>query len=699
MKRSIALSITMVTAGFLAACGQQKYSESLNTKQALQAFGLDDRFAIEVFATDPHVMDPTSMVFDENGDIYVVEMPDYPFKPEEGPGRGKIKKLFDRDGDGRIDDSVVFADSITDATSVLPWKEGVLVTAAPDIWYMKDTDGDGRADEKEKVFTGFFTNNQEAQITNLRFNVDNWIYASNFGQAGEVHFNRHPEAAPLSMGGADFRFRLDRGAFQRETAPGQFGQTFNKWGDRFVSHNTTHVQQMIMPYRYLHRHPYLPTGEGMENINDHGLEMYQLTEAPYWRVERTKRRNKRYKEQNLDRVEHTDDHFTGASGGTYYGAELFPEPYRGSIFTGEVAGNLVHRDKLTREKGQIPYIARRSESEQDREFLASTDPWFRPTNFTVGPDGALYVLDYYRQHIETPLSIPEDLKEDMDFLRGDDMGRIYRIVPKGESPELPLDEIKETTTAEQYMQWLTHPNQWYRLQGQRVLLEMQDESVLPAVEELFRTHEDAVVRLHALYVMEGLDVLNADLIRAALGDPAPGLRRHGLMLAERFPRTRPEVVALARDSSRGVVFQTALSLGAFDSGRVTEPLADILQNHYKSHWMRLAVLSSEAGSSPPLLEQLQAGGFFEAWAEQKGAFIHDFGYVTGARHSGDDMMDVLRFLSGLDAEYQKAALEGFAAGTRKSEGDISSDLRDQLEALTAKGDEGLKSIISNILKE
>jgi len=620
-------------------------------------------------------------VFDENGDIYVVEMPDYPFKPEEGPGRGKIKKLFDRDGDGRIDDSVVFADSVTDATSVLPWKDGVLVTAAPNIWYMKDTDGDDRADQREKVFSGFFTENQEAQITNLRFNVDNWVYASNFGQAGEVHYNRQPEAEPLPIQGADFRFRLGRDAFERETAPAQFGQTFDKWGNRFVSHNTTHIQQMIMPYRYLYRHSYLPTSRGMENINDHGLRMYQLTEAPYWRAERTDRRNKRYQEQNLDRVEHADDHFTGASGGTYYGADLFPEEYQGNIFTGEVAGNLVHRDKLVRKEDQIPYIAQRPEGEQEQEFLASTDPWFRPTNFTVGPDGALYVLDYYRQHIETPLSIPEDLKEEMDFLRGDDKGRIYRIVPKSQSPELSLDQIRETTTPEGYVEWLTHPNQWFRLTAQRLLLETQDQSVLPAVEELFHNHDDAVVRLHALYVLEGMDALTPDIIREVLGDPAPQLRKHGLMLAERFPETAPDVIEMTQDSSLHVVYQAALSLGAFEPERVIEPLAELLQDHYQRHWMRIAVLSSEAGSSAPLLTQLKETGFFETMDEGKGQFLQGFAYVTGARGDEGDMGELLATLPELPEEHKKAALEEFSRALDQSEQEVPADLQKQLEAL------------------
>ncbi|SMO62687.1 putative membrane-bound dehydrogenase domain-containing protein [Fodinibius sediminis] len=691
--------MAVVMALTFISCGEKKYPEPMNVEEALDSFRVDDRFEVQVYASEPHVMDPTSMVFDEKGNVYVVEMPDYPFKPEEGPGRGKIKKLMDRDGDGRIDDSVVFADSITDATSILPWKEGLLVTAAPNIWYFRDTDGDDRADDKEKVFSGFFENNQEAQITNLRFNVDNWIYASNHGQAGEVHFNRDPDAEPLSMAGADFRFRLDRGEFEPETAPGQFGQTFDKWGNRFVTQNTRHIQQMVIPYRYLHRHSYLPTTNGMANINDHGLPMYQLTEAPYWRAERTKRRNKRYQEQDLDRVEYADDHFTGASGGTYYGADLFPKEYRDNIFTGEVAGNLVHRDQLVSSPDQVEYTAQRPENEQDREFLASVDPWFRPTNFTVGPDGALYLLDYYRQHIETPLSIPEDLKEDMDFLRGDDMGRIYRIVPKDQAPTLPLGELNNTTASNQYVEWLSHPNRWFRLNAQRMLLQKQDKSVLPAVEELFMENENAVTRLHALYVMEGMDALTLNIIREALNDASPGVREHALILSERFPEVLPEAITLSSDPSHKVVLQAALSLGEFESEAVTEPLADILQEHYRDHWIRLGVLSSDAGSSMALFETLQdETGFFGSWDEEKEQFLHDFSYVTAARNNGEDMAQLLEAVSGLPVDSRKMVAEGFSGGLAKSEADLPSDVEEQLQALAGDGDEELKNIISNIIE-
>src|SRR5699024_9323685 len=135
---------------------------------------------------------------------------------------------------------------------------------------------------------------------------------------------------------------------------------------------------------------------------------------------RTDRRNEKYQKHDLDRTEYAKDHFTGASGGTFYGGDAFPEKYYGSIFTGDVSGNLVHRDVLVQPSDPMDpfYTAIRGKEEQKKEFLAAKDPWFRPTNFALGPDGYLYVVDTYRQHIETPVSIPDDLGAEMDFMAG-----------------------------------------------------------------------------------------------------------------------------------------------------------------------------------------------------------------------------------------------------------------------------------------
>ncbi len=683
----------------LQSCKEEIYPGPLSPEASMATFHLDENFEVSLFASEPLVMDPVEMIFDEKGNIYVVEMPDYPFQPEGEEGAGRIKQLFDRDKDGIIDDAVIFADSVKDATSLQVWKEGLLVTAAPYIYYMKDTDGDHKADVREVLFEGFFKNNQEAQITNLRFNIDNWIYASNHGQAGSVHSGRQPQADALDTRGSDFRFRLDQNKFENATGTAQFGQTFNDWGHRFISHNTTHIRQTVIPWRYIHRHKYLPGTQGALNISNHDLLMFQLSKAPYWRVERSRRRQQQYDAQNLNRIEHVDSHFTGSSGGTHYGADLFPPEYQGNIFTGEVMGNLIHRDVIRMPLDQPTYIASRAEKERDREFLASTDEWFRPDNFTVGPDGALYVIDMYRQHIETPLSIPEDLKEDMDFMRGEDMGRIYRIVPKGKSPAVIPDDLSMNHNTSLYLEWLGHPNQWYRLNGQRLLLEQQDQSVVPEVKSKFLQDRNPVTRLHALYVLDGMNALTEDLVNIALTDPAPGVREHALILAEKFPGCLPNMIVCTKDSSARVVLQAALSLGSGSRTQQIVPvLADILQTRYHDKWIRMAVLSSYLGSSAALVSELLLDtGFLEELNAEKEQLLYELGYIIGSRNDEMELIQLLSVVESIPDAARNSVLGGLATGVVKSENELTSEVRSRLQTYFEKGDATLKEALKEII--
>ena len=678
------------------SCTKEKlYTDALSPEQALDSFQLHEGFDIEIFATEPHVMDPVSMIFDEQGNVFVVEMPDYPYKPKEGEARGRIKMLIDSDDDGRIDESVVFADKLSEATSILPWKDGLLVTSAPNILYLKDTDGDHRADLTEILFSGFFANNSEAQITNLRFGVDNWIYAANHGQAGEVNFSRTPEAPPLSMQGGDFRFRLDRDTFELTTGPAQFGLTMDDWGHRFITQNTIHIRHAVVPKRYVDRHANLPASTAAFNISDHDLRMFQLTPPPYWRAERTRRRQQQYKEQGLDRVEYAEDHFSGASGGTIYTGDAFPKEYYGNIFTGDVSGNLVHRDVLTALDDSPTFVASRHVSEKEQEFLASTDPWFRPVNFTVGPDGYLYVIDMYRQHIETPVSIPEDLKEDMDFLNGIDKGRIYRIKPtRAEAQKMASPKLKEMKT-EELVALLAHPNQWWRLQAQRLLLERQELSIVPAIKTMLK-HPDARARLHAFYVLEGLSALDDKLVERAMTDAHPGMREHGAILAERFPNCLPQLIKSVEDSSARVAFQASLSLGEFpDREAVMSALARVAEHHAADPWFKIAVLSSKVGSSSEFLKRLsQSASFFQDTTAWKVNFLKDLSYAIGSENNPDEVVSLLDQLASMEDDWQSAGSQGLTEGLKKHE--ANAELTATLEGIAANAATAPEKAIQNL---
>ncbi len=660
------LFLTGILVFVIASCRQSpRYPDGLSPEESMKTFQLKEGFAIEPFATEPYVQSPVDMAFDENGGVYVIEMADYPFQADSVNPKGLIKFLKDTDGDGKIDTAFVFADKLASATSVLPWKGGILVTAAPEIVYLKDTTGDYKADIKEVLFTGFFDRNSEAQITSLRFGVDNWIYGNNHGQAGQVQRGNEPQAEPLNVSGADFRFRLDNNQFETESGGGQFGLAIDDWGNRFFTQNTLYIQQAPIAGRYLRRHAFLPSARGSVKIYEDDV-MFQKTPPPYWRAERSRRRQHQYDSLGLNRTEWAEGHFTGASGGTFYGGDAFPDDYYGSIFTGEVAGNLIHRTVLKSRKGKAEFEATRAPDETDREFLAATDSWFRPVTLSTGPDGYLYVVDMYLQHIETPVSIPDDLKADMDFEAGKDKGRIYRIFPAaGSKRDLKDIRLGEKSTGE-LVPYLAHPNQWWRLNAQRLLLERQDRSVIPALRLLVETHSDPRARLHAFYALDGLGAMDARLAKAALKDPHPGVRIHGAIVSERYPQNLPDLIALATDDDDRVTLQAALSLGQFEGAGVREALAGILEKYAGEALFRTAVISSAAGSSLSFINFLSTRSTFFSNEGPAAQFLEEAGNVMGARNHPRELTTLSNNLDTYPEPFRKSLLRGLKKGLKRA---------------------------------
>ncbi|MBK8505939.1 MAG: dehydrogenase [Saprospiraceae bacterium] len=655
---------------FLLSCSEPLYDPSKSPEETVAGFLISPDFVVDVFGAEPYVTDPVDMIIDQKGRIYVVEMPDYPFKPEPGQGQGRIRQLFDDNQDGRIDRSTIFADHISEATSVHPWKDGLLVAAAPNISWMIDTDNDGTADSTEILFTGFFENNSEAQITNLKFMPDNWIYASNNGQGGEVKYSQDTSTKAISVAGGDFRFRLDQGKYELVSGPAQFGHAFNDRLHRFVTQNTLHMRHPVIPWKYLQRNPFIPVKNATLNISDHDLEMFQLTPPPYWRAERTRRRQQSYDEQGLGRMEYAEDHFTGASGSTFYGGHTFPPSYYGSIFMGDVAGNLIHRDLLVPLVGSPTYVAKRATPETTQEFLTSNDSWFRPVHFYVGPDGYLYVIDFYRQHIETPLSIPEDLKADMDFLEGSDRGRIYRIRPVKGSITSRFDDLSESTN-DALIALLKHPNRWQRLQAQRLILERQATDLIAPLKQLFNSDQNELTRLHALFCLEGLGACDRDLINQAIQDPSPTLREQAILLAENLTDGQSLIIPLLNDPDIRVSFQACLSAGDFDGPPVKEGLKKMVLQHSQDAWFQLAILSSRNGSSFEFLADLtKHSSLFRAPDSLQAKFIHDMSYIIGLRQDPNELSEMQSFLSQpnpMDLTNQEMAFFGFLQGIKKSE--------------------------------
>src|SRR5262245_22561156 len=654
-----ALFLALLT---LIACSQkQSGAPALSPQDALKSFHLSEDFHIELFAAEPQVVDPVEMAFDENGRVYVAEMLDYPDDPPPGkPARSRIRLLEDTDGDGKIDRSVIFADQVLEVSGLMPWKGGLIVTSAPDILFMKDTNGDGKADIRQALYTGFGKFNPEGRITNVRLGIDNWIYAANSGHEGRITSPDHPERPAIQVRGGDFRFHPIRGVAEPASGPTQFGLALDNWGNRFATQNTIHLRHVVLPMQYLMRAPLLDAGAQEQDISDHGqpsVPVFGLTKPQAWREQRTKIRKQRYQENNPDRAKQSGPgpdttivggYFTAATGSTAYNGDAFPPEYVGSIFTGDVNGNLVHRDIL--KPDGVTFSAHRAKD--NVEFLASTDVWSRICNFANAPDGTLYMTDIYREFIETPESIPESIKKNMNFWSGDDKGRIYRIVPnkplhtRGNKPNLgsvSIDELVRT---------LGHANGWHRQTAQRLLLEKQDRAAVPALRELTKS-ENPLARLHALWTLEGLGALEPAEVECALKDPHAGVREHAVRLSEGLlPKMAAPLLAVASDSEIRVQFQLALTLGNVKDPRALGALADLAANHRKDRWFRVAVLSSVGDSAAPFLETMLSRGVDE--------ILPQLAALVGGRRNPAELPKALSGITGL--KKPAAALTGLAKG-------------------------------------
>ncbi len=647
----------------LLALAPQDPAGPLPPAEAAKALRLDPGLRIELAAADPEVSSPVSIAFDEDGRLWVAEMLDYPNPiPGKAP-QGRIRRLEDRDGDGRYEHSVVFADGILMVNGVMPWKGGVIVTAAPSILYLKDTDGDGKADVREPIYVGFAEANPQLRVSHPNLGIDNWIYVANGQRGGKI--TRPGSSAPaVDIGGQDFRFDLLRGRHEAVTGFGQFGLTFDDWGQRFVCTNRNHLIHLPMPNRYFARNPFLaPPAASRDNQGAGGAaRVFPLS------------KNKTLAASHAGT-------FTAACGVTIYRGDLLPEPYRGGAFTCEPTGNLVRLEILKQAGATFDARPHR----EGVEFLASPDAWFRPVSLANGPDGSLYVVDMVRSEVEHPEWVPKDQQHRYDFDGRRDLGRIWRIVPErhGRNPFTPLGG----KTGAELVALLESPNGWTRMTAHRLLLERQDEAAAGPLRKLVSSG-GPLARVHAAWLLEGLGKLEAAHALDLMAHPHPRVRENGLVLAERFigdPKAVEErLLALAEDPDPRVRFQAALSLGACGDERVLGALASIAEKGAQDRWTRLAVASAVSDRSGELLTLVSDP-----------AMMRDLATLAGSRRDAKEVDHVLSSLLLRDRPRQLAVLNGLAEGMGRRGAQLSKVLeRFDGHALSKKLAELLREIAS-----
>ena len=664
--------------------------------KALETFQVKKGFRLELVAAEPLVASPVTMAFDENSRLYVVEMIDYSERRDETPHLGRIRLLEDTDGDGKFDKATIFADNLPWPTAITCYGGGGFVGATPDIIWLKDTDGDGKADERKVVFTGFGSGvprlNVQGLINSFNWGLDNRVHGATGPIGGNEIKSTATNAAPaLDLRGRDFAFDPRSMRLQAVVGGGQYGMSFDSLGRKFVCSNSDHLQMLMFDLRYAARNPAFAMPSPRISIAADGpaAEVFRLSPDEPWRIVRTRWRISGVVPGMVEGGGRVSGYFTGATGATIYRGNAYGPEFVDNAFIGDAGGNLVHRKVLS--PNGVALVGKRPADEQNAEFIASRDTWFRPVHFQNAPDGCLYLADMYREVIEHPWSIPEAIKKHLDLNSGNDRGRIYRVVPDNfVQPKLP--KLGSATTA-QLVANLDSPNGWTRDTAARLLYERQDRRAVVELESLLAKTKFPLGRIHALYVLQGLFALDAKHLLAALADPDERVREHAVRLSESIvlgnKGTGPladRLLAMAnREISPRVRYQLAFTLGDVRSPARPRALADLIAHDADSPWMRAAVLSSLADGGGEVFAYLVRDVRFRG---QPGSeeFLRQLAEMIGARNSYAEAKPVLEFVAKPDpsapvATWIRALGDGAVrAGTTLAALDKFSHLKGTLTA-------------------
>ena len=628
--------------------------------KVLDTFRIKKGFRIELVAHEPMVVDPIQMAFDEDGRLYVVEMRWYQAETRTDlmfdERIGRIRLLEDVNGDGRFDRSSIFADRLKYPSAVIPYDGGVYVGLEPDLIYMKDRDGDGVADYRQVVFTGF--GNQRDRLdsqmfmNSLTWGLDNRIHGAK-GHGGTITPVAARDAAPIDLRGRDFSFDPRTHTMRAESGGGKQGLAFDDYGRKFVCTANSAVQFLMYEDRYAGRNPFYAPPRALVDVALEAGEtvdrqiVHRISPEDPWR-----RIRNRWRAEGVfaGPPPQPPTYLIGSAGVTLYRGNAFPAEYRHDVFIGIAGNNLVHHRRVTPDG--VGFRARRLPDESTEEFLASTDLWFRPVAFANGPDGALYLADLYREILDFSDGIPESIKRFKDLNRGNDRGRIYRIVPDGfRQPSVP--RLGRAGAAE-LVAALEHPNAWHRETAARLIYQRQDKAAIPALAQLAAQSGSALGRLHALYALDGLDALAEPYILRALNDPDPGVREHSVRLSERIAAARgasdalwQQLKARKDDPDPRVRYQLAFTLGEVKRDDATDVLIALITKDVELPWMHVAALSSLSDGAGEMFTRLRdTPGFGRAAPDQ--AFLKELVRVIGHRNKGRELLAVLNFLDRID---------------------------------------------------
>lgn len=659
---------------------------ALTPEEALKTFRLPPGFRIEVVASEPLINDPVALDFDADGHLWVVEMRSY---MPDADGRGeharinRVVMLEDTDKDGRMDKRTVYMDGLGLVRTVKVLQHGVLVGDPPDLWFTRDTDGDGRADEKTSLAKDFSLPemNPEGGANALLWGLDNWIVGS----------------------GYERRFRLQNGKWIHSPVAnrGQWGQGMDDYGRMFTNSNSDYIRVDLVPNFYPARNPNLIMTNPRDGAPGSGVNYQADANQEVWPVRPNAGVNRGYQPGQL-RADGTLTRFTATCGPTVYRGDNFPAEFYGNYFAAEPAAHVIRRSILTETEG----VLSGRNAYEGKEFLSSTDERFRPVNLYTGPDGTLYVVDLYRGVLEHRQFITSYLRrqiEERGLEKPVAFGRIYRIVHESKKPG-PSPTLSQATPG-RLVEALSHPNGWWRITAQRLLVERGDKSVEADLRKLaLEATRGESVRLHALWTLEGLGGLDQATLARVMEDPSPKLRAAAIRLSEPALADGNAVVfervaKHARDASREVRLQVALSLGETPLPARDTVLVELLRHNSESPFLVPAVVSGLAGRELAFIERLASD---PQWRESRQGFAGVFETLAGAAVRDGEVEKLNRLFHRIRTEegprWQRVALlNGIRASAVRRIAALPSELEAASKASDAEIGKGAEELLARFV--
>lgn len=509
-----------------------QYQEPLSPEESAKLIQVPPGFDLELFAAEPDIINPIAMEWDERGRLWVIETVDYPntVRDDEGVGDDRIKICEDTDGDGKADKFTIFADNLNIPTSLVFANGGVIVSQAPVFLFLKDTDGDDRADVREAIIDGWGTFDTHAGPSNLKYGFDNQIW----GVVGYSGFKGKIAGQDRRFSQGVYRFTRDLSSFEfmARTSNNTWGLGFTEANDVFASTaNNTHSVFMGIPAHLTESVEGIPLGS--PKIDGH-YAMHPITE----------------KVRQVD----VFGGFTAASGHNFYTARNYPpEFWNRAAFVSEPTGHLVHIARI--EKKGAGFV------EKDGwNLFASADEWVAPVEAKVGPDGAVWVLDWYNfivQHNPTPTPDRGGYQAEngpgnayVNPLRDRTRGRIWRVVYRDTKPYRA--RVLDPSDGRALVKALADDNQFWRLTAQRLLVERGNTDILPALYEVVRDRKDGakegLAATHALWTIDGLKAIQSGneafrVATEALKHPAPAARKAAIQILSQVQWVEQDVVS------------------------------------------------------------------------------------------------------------------------------------------------------------